>query len=333
MASSSSVAMDGDFMRHAEYTPKSTVQSETDIDKRLAGTLMAVGLGVAAAGFAGRYAFHLWRPLGQVITEAAKKLPTTSFSAYYKGGFEQKMTRREASLILGISFDPITSNGKNSQLCLFLIYNLLFGGPPSSSSEIRHHILEASTPHSVLISCSGPSQTPTPAYDLRLERRWSDKASDCREDIQQRKCARFVPSFSTAKKAFTTVLIIMVCKSPFLFVPLVEGAGSSCHQVKSALTLGLCSHALVERGLLRKDAMEIYSRMMGRSRHQVDPRIWQPRSMKQKICLTLALDADQQSYIYFSAASSPMSLHKCYQKTYRGYLCWQQRTHRSTVYL
>lgn len=33
------------------------------------------------------------------------------------------------------SFDPITSNGKNSQLCLFLIYNLLFGGPPSSSSE------------------------------------------------------------------------------------------------------------------------------------------------------------------------------------------------------
>uniref|UniRef100_A0A672L3Q4 DnaJ (Hsp40) homolog, subfamily C, member 15 n=1 Tax=Sinocyclocheilus grahami TaxID=75366 RepID=A0A672L3Q4_SINGR len=26
-----------------------------------------------------------------------------SFSAYYKGGFEQKMTRREASFILGIS--------------------------------------------------------------------------------------------------------------------------------------------------------------------------------------------------------------------------------------
>lgn len=35
MASSSGVAMDGDLMRHAEYTPKSNVQSETDIDKRL----------------------------------------------------------------------------------------------------------------------------------------------------------------------------------------------------------------------------------------------------------------------------------------------------------
>lgn len=31
------------------------------------------------------------------------------------------------------SFDPVTSNGKNSQLCLFLICDLLFGGPPSLS--------------------------------------------------------------------------------------------------------------------------------------------------------------------------------------------------------
>ncbi|KAI2660426.1 hypothetical protein H4Q32_007988 [Labeo rohita] len=68
MASSSGVAMEGDFMRHAEYTPKTNGQSETDIDKRL------------------------------------------SFSAYYKGGFEQKMTRREASLILGIS--PTSSKVK-----------------------------------------------------------------------------------------------------------------------------------------------------------------------------------------------------------------------------
>lgn len=35
MASSSGVAMEGDFMRHAEYTPKTNGQSETDIDKRL----------------------------------------------------------------------------------------------------------------------------------------------------------------------------------------------------------------------------------------------------------------------------------------------------------
>ncbi|XP_016352189.1 solute carrier family 12 member 5-like [Sinocyclocheilus anshuiensis] len=50
---------------------------------------------------------------------------------------------------------------------------------------------------------------------------------------------------------------------------------------------------------------------------EVDPRIWQQRSMKQKIFLTLALGADPaaratptESYIYFRAANSPMSLHK-----------------------
>ncbi len=35
MASSGGVTMEGDIMRHAEYTPKSTRKSETEINKRL----------------------------------------------------------------------------------------------------------------------------------------------------------------------------------------------------------------------------------------------------------------------------------------------------------
>ncbi|NXF45705.1 DJC15 protein, partial [Oceanites oceanicus] len=53
--------------------------------------------------FSGRYAFHLWKPLEQAITETAKRVSASSLSLYYKGGFEQKMSRREASLILGVS--------------------------------------------------------------------------------------------------------------------------------------------------------------------------------------------------------------------------------------
>uniref|UniRef100_A0A673IFV6 DnaJ homolog subfamily C member 15-like n=1 Tax=Sinocyclocheilus rhinocerous TaxID=307959 RepID=A0A673IFV6_9TELE len=100
MAGSSGV-MDGDFMKHAEYTPKSSGQKETDIDKRLGGCLMAVGLGVAAAGFAGEHICFeplCMHPFGDLCV-----IKPHSFSAYYKGGFEQKMTRREASFILGIS--------------------------------------------------------------------------------------------------------------------------------------------------------------------------------------------------------------------------------------
>ncbi|CAB1328790.1 unnamed protein product, partial [Coregonus sp. 'balchen'] len=61
--------------------------------------------------FSGRYAFQLWKPLGQVLSQTAKKMPTSAFSSYhYKGGFDQKMTKREASLILGIS--PTSTKSK-----------------------------------------------------------------------------------------------------------------------------------------------------------------------------------------------------------------------------
>ncbi|KAF6733780.1 DnaJ-like protein subfam [Oryzias melastigma] len=102
MANTAGSSMD-DMMRYAEYSPKTTIRSDAEIDRKLGGTLIAVGLCAAAAGFAGRYAFQLWKPLGQVFSETVKKMPSSAFSSYYKGGFEQKMSRREASLILGIS--------------------------------------------------------------------------------------------------------------------------------------------------------------------------------------------------------------------------------------
>ncbi|KAF0026722.1 hypothetical protein F2P81_021459 [Scophthalmus maximus] len=110
MANTGMTADGGDMMRYAEYSSKSKANSDAEIDRGLGGTLVAVGLGVAAAAFAGRYAFQLWKPLGQVFSETVKKMPTSAFSAYYKGGFEQKMSKREASLILGIS--PATTKPK-----------------------------------------------------------------------------------------------------------------------------------------------------------------------------------------------------------------------------
>ncbi|XP_061696998.1 dnaJ homolog subfamily C member 15 isoform X2 [Syngnathoides biaculeatus] len=103
-------SFDGEMMRYAEYRPKETSSSDAEIDKRMGGALIAVGLGVAAAGFAGRYAFQLWKPLGQMLSETVRKMPTPAFSSYYKGGFEQKMSKREASLVLGIS--PVSTKAK-----------------------------------------------------------------------------------------------------------------------------------------------------------------------------------------------------------------------------
>ncbi|XP_053311446.1 dnaJ homolog subfamily C member 15 [Spea bombifrons] len=102
MATSNS-GVSSDSLRYSEYMPGTRSPPVGDVDRGLGGTLFAVGLGVAAVAFAGRFAFQLWKPLGHVIAENAKKISTSSLSYYYKGGFEQKMSRREASLILGIS--------------------------------------------------------------------------------------------------------------------------------------------------------------------------------------------------------------------------------------
>lgn len=63
-------------------------------------SLILVGVGIAGTAIAVRVM------LGSVkhLQKHVSKLPTSSsiFTSYYKGGFEPKMTRREAGLILGM---------------------------------------------------------------------------------------------------------------------------------------------------------------------------------------------------------------------------------------
>ncbi|KAM3861875.1 dnaJ homolog subfamily C member 15-like [Diretmus argenteus] len=127
----------GDMMRYAEYTPKSNVSSEAEIDRRLGRTLIAVGLGVAAAGFAGRYAFQLWKPLGQVFSETVRKMPTSTFSSYYKGGFEPKMTKREANLILGISPTSTKPKVREAHRRIMVLNHPDKGGSPYLAAKIN----------------------------------------------------------------------------------------------------------------------------------------------------------------------------------------------------
>ncbi|XP_015512005.1 mitochondrial import inner membrane translocase subunit TIM14 [Neodiprion pinetum] len=78
-------------------------------------TVIVAGLGLAAVGFAGRYIVRAMPTLSQKMAEAVKGMPkldaqSLANSRYYKGGFEPKMTKREASLILGVS--PTASKSK-----------------------------------------------------------------------------------------------------------------------------------------------------------------------------------------------------------------------------
>ncbi|XP_053184004.1 dnaJ homolog subfamily C member 15 [Scomber japonicus] len=135
MATTGGASIDG--LTYAEYSPKMQNRSDAEIDKRLGGTLIAVGLGVAAAGFAGRYAFQLWKPLGQVFTNTVNKMPSAVFSPYYKGGFEQKMSKREASLILGVS--PVTNKTKirEAHRRIMILNHPDKGGSPYLAAKIN----------------------------------------------------------------------------------------------------------------------------------------------------------------------------------------------------
>ncbi|XP_051232995.1 mitochondrial import inner membrane translocase subunit TIM14 [Dicentrarchus labrax] len=71
----------------------------------MASSMVAVGLALAAAGFAGRYAMQAIKQMEPQMKQALQSFPKTAFGGggYYKGGFDPKMNKREACLILGVS--------------------------------------------------------------------------------------------------------------------------------------------------------------------------------------------------------------------------------------
>ncbi|KFU91775.1 DnaJ subfamily C member 15, partial [Chaetura pelagica] len=95
-----------------------------------------VGLGVASVVFAGRYAFHLWKPLEQAITDTANWISTSSLSSYYKEGFEQKMSRRDASLILGVSPSAGKAKIGTANRRMVILNHPDKGGSPYLATEI-----------------------------------------------------------------------------------------------------------------------------------------------------------------------------------------------------
>ncbi|XP_018403908.1 PREDICTED: mitochondrial import inner membrane translocase subunit TIM14 [Cyphomyrmex costatus] len=102
-------------------------------------TIVAAGIGLAAVGFAGRYLLRRLPNLSQRMAETVKKLDSQSLanSKYYKGGFEPKMTRREASLILSVSPTASKSKMKEQFKKVMAVNHPDRGGSPYIAAKIN----------------------------------------------------------------------------------------------------------------------------------------------------------------------------------------------------
>ena len=99
-------------------------------------SLMLAGAGIAVAAFGARALIRSFRSI-QKQANVVSKSPLFSSTYYYKGGFDPKMTRREAALILGVSPSSSKERIREVHKRLVLLNHPDQGGSPYLAAKLN----------------------------------------------------------------------------------------------------------------------------------------------------------------------------------------------------
>ncbi|KAL3531904.1 hypothetical protein ACH5RR_005425 [Cinchona calisaya] len=91
---------------------------------------IVAGLAVAAAAYAGRYGIQAWQAF-------KARPPTVRMRKFYEGGFQPKMTRREAALILGVRESTAVDKVKEAHRRVMVANHPDAGGSHYLASKIN----------------------------------------------------------------------------------------------------------------------------------------------------------------------------------------------------
>nr|SVE73980.1 EOG090X0MNL [Daphnia atkinsoni] len=107
----------------------------------MGSSAIVVGLGLAAVGFAGRTILRSAPTMTTKFNKILKQFPVDSESLlgsrFYKGGFDAKISKREASLILGISPTANKIRIKEAHKRIMLANHPDRGGSPYLAAKIN----------------------------------------------------------------------------------------------------------------------------------------------------------------------------------------------------
>nr|GMC90272.1 mitochondrial import inner membrane translocase subunit TIM14-1 [Ipomoea batatas] len=93
-------------------------------------TPLIAGVAIAAAAYAGRYGILAWQAF-------KARPPAARMRKFYEGGFQPKMTRREAALILGVRESTPTDKVKEAHRRVMVANHPDAGGSHYLASKIN----------------------------------------------------------------------------------------------------------------------------------------------------------------------------------------------------